>query len=156
MIRSQFVTRKQKFRCPLLCSLLVASYLCKVNLKFVILPRRRPRVFYWKSVISRNENGPGRIYTAVRSSKAAKTTTGEVIKQEKVVKEGSCGVLPHLYAHGEAAKKAPLFPSTSYPLRFRYDFEAKDLVRGSSLPGRLFKKYYITSLMLAPCYRAGR
>jgi hypothetical protein len=80
----------------------------------------------------------------VRSSKAAMTTTGEVIKQEKVVKEGSCGVLPHLYAHEEAAKKAPLFPSTSYPLRFRYDFEAKDLVRGSSLPGRLFKKYYIT------------
>jgi hypothetical protein len=108
------------------------------------------------SVISRHENGPGRIYTAVRSSKAAKTTTGEVIKQEKVVKEGSCGVLPHLYAHGEAAKKAPLFLSTSYHLRFRYDFEAKDLVRGSSLPGRLFKKYYITSLMLAPCYRAGR
>ena len=68
------------------------------------------------SVISRHENGPGRIYTVVRSSKAAKTTTGEVIKQEKVVKEGSCGVLPHLYAHGEAAKKAPLFLSTSYHL----------------------------------------
>jgi len=107
MIRSQFVTRKQKFRCPLLCSLLVASYLCKVNLKFVILPRRRPRVFYWKRVISRNENGPGRIYTAVRSSKAAKTTTGEVIKQEKVVKEGSCGVLPHLYADGKQPKRPP-------------------------------------------------
>jgi len=37
--------------------------------------------FYWKSVVSRHENGPGRIYTAVCSSKAAKTTTGEVIKQ---------------------------------------------------------------------------
>jgi hypothetical protein len=40
------------------------------------------------SSVSRHENGPGRIYTAVCSSKAAKITTGEVIKQEKVVKEG--------------------------------------------------------------------
>ena len=44
-----------------------------------------------RSIVSRHENGPGRIYTAVCSSKAAKITTGEVIKQEKVVKEGSCG-----------------------------------------------------------------
>ena len=50
-----------------------------------------------QSIVSRHENGPGRIYTAVCSSKAAKTTTGEVIKQEKVVREGSCGILPHLY-----------------------------------------------------------
>jgi hypothetical protein len=44
-----------------------------------------------QSIVSRHENGPGRIYMAVCSSKAAKTTTGEVIKQEKVVKKGSCG-----------------------------------------------------------------
>jgi hypothetical protein len=47
-------------------------------------------------------------------------------------------ILPHLYAHAEAAKKAPIFPSASYHLRLGYDFEAKK----DSLPGRLFRELY--------------
>ena len=58
--------------------------------------------------------------------------------------------MPQLYAHTEAAKKAAILPSASYYRRLGYDFEAKkDLVKGSSLPGRLFREYCITSLILA-------
>ena len=64
-------------------------------------------------------------------------------------------LLPHLYAHAEAAKKAPILPSASYHLRLGYHFEAiKDLVKESSFPSQLFREYCITSPMLAPCFRA--
>ena len=65
-------------------------------------------------------------------------------------------ILPHLYAHAEAAKKAPIPPRATICDLDTTSKRKKDLVKGSSLPGRLFREYRITSLILASCYRAGR
>jgi len=48
-----------------------------------------------------------------------------------------------------SGQKCPHTPSASYYLRPGYNFEAKkDLVKGSSLPGRLFREYCITMVIV--------